>query len=124
MELPFERQAMRGEPLPEDLMGADVWMYIALRNLYSAYRREEIDQKTAKREKIALIKSWSASKRRDELDKKADARWIATTMPATKYIENPCQETADAFFAAVYGLPKDWRSKKIETILSKTETDE
>lgn len=51
MILPFERLAMRNEPMPDDLDLADQLMFQALAMLYSRYRREEISRENASAEK-------------------------------------------------------------------------
>ena len=54
MEYLFERSAMRGEDLPNGLNSADTFMYLALRNLYKAYKLGLIDRAQGTAEKTIL----------------------------------------------------------------------
>ena len=54
-EFPFERDAMKGEPLPPKLDIADSCLYISLKNLYAMYKKGLISRKDAKEEKKRLI---------------------------------------------------------------------
>ena len=51
MELPFERAALRGDPMPEGMALYEQAAFQALRGLYALYRRGGISREDAAREK-------------------------------------------------------------------------
>ena len=113
MEFPFERDAMKGEPLPPKLDIADSCLYMALKYLYAMYRKGLIDRKRAAEEKQRLVYNWTMDKSKIEVlnrDSETLRKKIGDASDA--YKENPSIETADALYAALYNLPTDWRAKK------------
>ena len=66
MELTFEREAMRGNPLPQGLDIADSCLYIAMKNLYAMYRNKLISRKDATEEKRKLVYNWETDKAKIE----------------------------------------------------------
>ena len=111
-ELPFERAAMRGEEMPDGLLLSEQKVFIALRSLYAAYRRGEIERERASREKQMLIRQMEHEIKVDELNEKISQLWKRIEIPASEYAKNPTRKIADAFYAAVYGLPEDWRNDR------------
>ena len=111
-ELPFERAAMRGEEMPDGLLLSEQKVFIALRSLYAAYRRGEIERERASREKQMLIRQMEHEIKVDELNEKISHLWKRIEIPALEYAKNPTRKIADAFYAAVYGLPEDWRNDR------------
>lgn len=116
-ELPFERAAMRGDEMPGGLLLSEQKVFIALRSLYAAYRRGEIDRERASKEKQMLIRQMEHEIKIDKLNAQIAQLWKRIENAARKYTMNPTRKTADAFHAAVYGLPDDWRNdrNKMET---------
>ena len=111
-ELPFERAAMRGEEMPDGLLLSEQKVFIALRSLYAAYRRGEIERERASREKQMLIRQMEHEIKVDELNEKISQLWKRIEIPASEYAKNPTRKTADAFYAAVYNMPPDWRNER------------
>lgn len=112
MEFPFERDAMKGEPLPPKLDIADSCLYIALKYLYAMYRKGLIDRKRATEEKQRLVYNWTTDKSKIEfLNRDSDALKSKIGTASDEYKKNPCIETADLLYAAFYNLPDDWRIK-------------
>ena len=113
MELNFERQAMKGDPIPKGLDIADSCLYIALKNLYAMYQNKLISRKDATEEKRRLIYNWETDKSKIEsLNRDSDILRAKIGSASEDYKNNPCVETADKLYAALYNLPIDWRWKK------------
>lgn len=113
MEFPFERDAMKGEPLPKKLDIADSCLYMALKCLYAMYRKGLIDRKRATEEKNRLVYNWTADKSKIEaLNRENESLREKIGDLSDAYRDNPSIETADALYAALYNLPTDWRAKK------------
>lgn len=111
MELNFERQAMKGDPIPKGLDIADSCLYIALKNLYAMYQNKLISRKDATEEKGRLIYNWKADKSKIEfLNRNSEALRDKIGAASEYYKNNPCIETADKLYAAFYNLPDDWRT--------------
>lgn len=113
MELAFERDAMRGKPLPQGLDIADSCLYVALKNLYAMYHNRLISRKDATEEKRRLIYNWTTDKSKIEfLNRDSESLKIKIGASSENYKNNPCIETADKLYAAIYNLPENWRCKK------------
>lgn len=113
MEFPFERDAMKGEPLPPKLDIADSCLYIALKNLYAMYHSKLISRENATEEKRRLIYNWTTDKSKIEfLNRDSEALRDKISVASEDYKKNPCIENADKLYAAFYNLPDDWREKK------------
>lgn len=105
MEFPFERQAMNGEQLPKGLDVADSCLYIALKSLYTMYKRKLISRKDAVEEKKRLVYNWKTDKSKIEfINRKSDVLKEKIGDASEEYKKNPCVETADKLYAAFYNL--------------------
>ena len=112
MQVEFEKDAMHGEPLPKGLDVADSCLYIALKNLYAMYRQGLISRKDASEEKKRLLQNWETDKSKIEfLNRESDAMRDKIGTASEDYKNNPCIETADKFYAALYNLPNNWRTE-------------
>ena len=112
MQVEFEKGAMHGEPLPKGLDVADSCLYIALKNLYSMYRQGLISRKDASEEKKRLLQNWETDKSKIEfLNRESDAMRDKIGTASEDYKNNPCIETADKLYAALYNLPNNCRTK-------------
>ena len=112
MQVEFEKDAMRGEPLQKGLDVADSCLYIALKNLYAMYRHGLISRKDATEEKKRLMQNWTTEKSKIEfLNRESDGLKSKIGVASEDYKNNPCIETADKLYAAFYNLPDDWRTK-------------
>lgn len=113
MEFPFERDAMKGEPLPHGLDIADSCLYVGLKHLYAMYYGKHISRNEAREEKNRLVYNWTRGKSKLEfLSREALSLSTRISNASEEYKNNPCIETADALYAALYNLPTDWRTKK------------
>ena len=112
-EFSFERQAMRGEPLPQELDIADSCLYISLKNLYAMYRNKLISREDATEEKRRLIYNSTTDKSKIEfLNRASDALKCRINDASENYKKNPSIENADKLYAAFYNLPDDWRTNE------------
>ena len=55
--LPYEKAAMHGDPMPDDLCIYDQAAFQALRSLYHSFRDKVIDRETASVEKRKILKA-------------------------------------------------------------------
>ena len=112
MQVEFEKDAMHGNPLPKGLDIADSCLYIALKNLYAMYRQRLISRKDASEEKKRILQNWETDKSKIEfLNRESDAMRDKIGTASEDYKNNPCIETADKLYAALYNLPNDYRTK-------------
>ena len=111
-EFTFEREAMKGKPLPQGLDIADSCLYVALKNLYAMYQNKLISRKDATEEKRRLVYNWTTDKAKlDFLNRDSETLRDKIGSASEDYKHNPCVETADKLYAAFYNLPDDWREK-------------
>ena len=108
-ELSFERQAMRDEEAPSGLTLAERKAYYLLRILYREYRAGEISREQASREKKMIVRDMESEKQIDKLNRRIAQLWKEIEIPAREYVHDSTTENADKFYAAVYGLPENWR---------------
>ena len=113
MEFDFERQAMKGDPVPKGLDVADSCLYVGLKNIYSMYKHRLINRKEAKEEKETLVYNWTKNKSQvDFLSRESLNLNERISKAAYEYRNNPSVETADNLYAAFYNLSKDWRKNE------------
>lgn len=110
-ELPFERAAMRGEEMPSGLCLAEQKTFLALRLLYAEYHKGNIAREQAALEKRKVIRQMEHELAVDKLNQKTAQLWNRIEIPAMTYAHDSTLENADKFYAAVYGLPENWRKK-------------
>ena len=105
MELPFERQAIKGEPCPKRLDIADTCAYIALKNLYKMYKNKLISRAEAKKEKETIIYNWSTNKSKlDFINRESEALANKIDFAANEFKNNPNVENAEKLYKAFYNL--------------------
>lgn len=66
---PWEREAMRGAEMPDDLSIYDQMAYISLRTLYHDYHEKRLDRATASAEKRRIFGAWDKARRMAEFDR-------------------------------------------------------
>lgn len=59
---PWERDAQKGFPMPEDLSLSDQMAYTALRNIYESYHGKRMDREQAAHEKRLLRREWEKAR--------------------------------------------------------------
>ena len=110
--LPFEHAAMRNEELPSRLSLAETRAFYLLRDLYRLYYSGGIDREQASREKAKIVQAHEKEKATDKINSQISQLRKRIEQPALEYAKNPTRETADAFHAAVYNMPPDWRNER------------
>ena len=107
MELPFDRAALRGDPMPEGMALYEQAAFQALRGLYALYRRGGISREDAAREKEKILEAYrqeGADWARSREITQAHARlWQNIEAAANRYGRERTLDHADAFVRAVYG---------------------
>ena len=107
MEFPFERAAMRGDPMPEGLRIYEQAAYQALRYLYAMYHRKAISREEAAREKKLIRVQYDRAKADFETNRRnllAHAEmWRKIEAAANRFGQERTLENAEAFVQAVYG---------------------
>ena len=111
-KIDFERAAYLREPMPDGLCLAEQKTFLALRFLYAEFDRGVISKEQAAVEKKKLIRQMEHEIKIDEMNAQIAQLWKRIEISALEYAKNPTRETADAFHAAVYGLPDDWRNDR------------
>lgn len=113
----FERAAYLRQPMPDGLCLSEQKAFLALRFLYAEFDRGVISKEQAALEKQMLIRQLDHEIKIDKLNERIAQLWKRIEIPASEYSLNPSVEVADKFYAAVYGLPDDWRNSnnKAET---------
>lgn len=108
MQLPYEREAMNGNAMPEGLCLWQQYIFLSLRILYQQYRAGAINRDTAIAEKRLLEKTArdaeSQSASVDKLVLSTKDLWKSIELAGSTYAKNPTIENADAFYKAVYGV--------------------
>ena len=108
MEFPFERSAMRGDPMPEGLRLYEQCAYQALRHLYALYHRKVIPREDAAQEKKKLRAQYEIAKADFETNRRNNLKnaqmWKQIEAAANRYSAERTLENADAFVEAVYGV--------------------
>ena len=92
--LPWEKDAMAGQEMPDGLAYPAQIHYLELRMLYRQYYQKIIDRETATKEKKKLLDEYKVYQFREELEK----QWVEiirlTELARAEYRKNPCHENA------------------------------
>ena len=107
MEFPFERAAMRGDPMPDGLRLYEQSAFQALRHLYAMYHRKAISREDAAREKNQIRFQYDRAKADFEANRKNILEhaklWKEIEGAANRFGRERTLENAEAFAQAVYG---------------------
>lgn len=104
-ELPFERIAMVGGEMPDDLDWYDRQLFLMLRTLYWQYKNGIVDRETASREKRKLLKNRDFQLFQENLTKDIAKKIVETEEARKEYRKNRTLENADAVILAFEGVP-------------------
>lgn len=105
LELPYEKIAMSGGEMPDNLSGADQQMFLELRLLYDSHKRGIIDREAARREKAKLLDEYKANLLMDVFCKQWAQQHTKTEQARQAYRKNRTLENADAVILAFEGVP-------------------
>lgn len=104
-ELPFERIAMVGGEMPDDLEWFDRQLFLMLRTLYWQYKQGIVDRETASQEKKKLIRDRDFQLFQDNFAKDIAKKIMDTEKARQEYRKNRTLENADAIILAFEGVP-------------------
>lgn len=108
MKYEYERQAARGDPMPDGLSLAEQQTYQAIRYLYAVYRAKRITQTQAAQEKATILRKLRMVQEKEALMDKAHQRaikmWKDLEFAANQYGVNKSIENADKLIEAIYGV--------------------
>lgn len=102
-ELSYERAAMRGDPMPDDLSFPDQLMYQALALLYTRYRLKTITREQASAEKKQLLREHETFCYRWKLGDHYVETIKKTELAASAYRKERTLENADKLLEAIEG---------------------
>lgn len=101
--LPWEKDAMAGLEIPDNLSYPDQILYLSLRMLYRQYYQKIIDRETATKEKKKLLDEYKIYQFREELEK----QWVEiirlTDLARCDYKKNRTLENADRLVEIIEG---------------------
>ena len=103
-ELEYERIAMSGGEMPDNLDSSDQLMFLKLRLLYDSYRKGVLSREQATKEKAKIVREY-------ELDcamHKLGVRWVTmigeTENARIEYRKNRTIEAADKLLEVIEGI--------------------
>lgn len=112
-ELPYERIAMAGGEMPDDLEWYDRKLFLMLRTLYWQYKQGIVDREIASREKRKLLKDRDFQLFQDNFTKDIAKKIIDTDDARVAYRKNRTLENADAIILAFEGVPVTFNEKDL-----------
>lgn len=104
-ELPYERIAMAGGEIPEDLEWYDRQTFLQLRMLYHQYKSGIVDRETASREKRKILIDYDRNKFFEDFTRNIAKTITDTEQARQAYRKNRTLENADAIILAFEGVP-------------------
>lgn len=104
MELPYERSAMRGDPMPAGLSMPDQAMYQGLSFLYARYREGRISREDAAAEKRSMLSEREKMLRWEGLSKHSAEFFKTVEWYASHYRKERTMGSADKLVDAVDGF--------------------
>ena len=116
LAFPWEREAMRGEEMPEGLSFPDQLAYTTLRNVYHAYYNKIITREAAAAEKGRLKYVYERAVRQMKFEKMLSAHqarlWVELEGPAGDFAKarkagktQEALEAADRMWQVLYRMP-------------------
>ncbi len=112
-ELPYERIAMAGGEMPDDLEWFDRTLFLQLRMLYQQYKQGIVDRETASREKRKLLKDRDFQLFQDNFTKDIAKKIMDTEKARREYRKNRTLENADAIIFAFEGVPVNFNEEAL-----------
>lgn len=117
MQFPYEKQAMRGEPMPKDLSLADQMAYQTLASMHSRFRIGAITREQGADEKKTLSYTYNRAveQREREVNLLKYHAELNTRIEhaANAYAKNRTIENADLLYKALYGMMPSEEERRI-----------
>lgn len=104
-ELPYEKIAMAGGEMPDNIEWFDCQTFLSLRMLYHQYKIGLVDRETATREKRKILQDYDRNKWAEEFTKDIAKKIADTEKARQEYRKNRTLENADAIILAFEGVP-------------------
>lgn len=108
MQFPYEKEAMRGEPMPKDLSLVDQMAYQALASMHSRFRSGAItrEQGALEKQKLSLEYNKAVNQRQREsnMAQHYAEQNIRIESAANSYAKERTLENADKLYKALYGM--------------------
>lgn len=108
----IEDFAMVSRPLPSDTAFPEVWLYQCLRALHAAHRVGGVSREQATKEKHTLVDRYREMEFKDKVYTHNISMWPQIEKAGNAFGRERTLENADRFYAAVYGVSKNWRLKR------------
>lgn len=93
-------------PMPDLDSQADILAFQSFRSLYDFAARVSMSPEQGKREKAQIVHAHRISKALEELQNSTNRMWKRIEITAAEYCKNPCVETADRLYTAIYGAKR------------------
>ena len=107
---------MAERPMPDNLGLFDQAAYTAVRNLYAANHRGNLDRETASAEKKMVKRKYDQAIEREKFSSKMNIYYIKLHMQAEKAMtavrKNPTPENALRLVDILDGIEKEWPHEK------------
>lgn len=102
IEIPFEREAMRNEPPPKQLSGAELLAYLSACYMYELYHSQKIsrDDGTKMKKRIVEALRYATDKQNND-----NMRWARTENATRTFMQNKTVDNAVKMHNAFYNLP-------------------
>lgn len=112
LSFPFEREAMRGDMLPDGLSLHDQMAYVCLRTLYHDYHEKRLDRDAASAEKRKILGAWRMAKGSAEFEDKLTSYYaqlhIRTERAMAEVRKDPTPEKAIKLCDVIGGMERYW----------------
>ena len=105
MELPYEKIAMAGGEMPDNIEWFDCQTFLSLRMLYHQYKIGLVDRETATKEKRKILQDYDRNKWAEEFTKDIAQKIADTEKARQAYRKNRTLKNADAIILAFEGVP-------------------
>lgn len=110
-EFAFERAAMRGDPMPDGLTGAEQLLFQGLSLLYARLHMGAIDRDMARREKVKLVQQYENAAFDYALWARTAALWKTLEAPMAAFREKSSVENAKRCMELLYGVTIAWKEE-------------
>lgn len=108
MKMPYERLAMRGDRMPDNLPEEDQLCFQSLAYLYSRYRCGYISRENGEIEARMIRRQCESQKKASEFGEKCREHsvrlWRDIEQSVMDYQKNRTTESADKLLMAIYGV--------------------
>ena len=101
--LPYEKAAMNGEEMPDNLSPPDQALFLGLKYLYAQWKLGIIDKATAVKEKRKLLGAYEVHRFWDQLGDSWAEALKATDLARAEYRKTRTLENADRLVAVLDG---------------------